>query len=402
MIGASVAGVKVVRELRASAFDGVITLLGNEPEAPYDRPPLSKAALRVGLSHMVPLLTADAALGLDIEMILGRAATYLDLAQHEVTLDNGQRIAFDKVVLATGASPIQVPSLPKDVAHQLRTWEDCLRLRRALINARSVAIVGAGFIGTEVASTARDMGLRVHLIDAENRPLSKVFGEEVGGWFTDRLLRYGVDFALGSPVEAASPNADGSSKVLLANGNEIVADVIVAGVGVSPNDKWLTGSDVPLADGVLCDEFGRVVGQDDAYAAGDVARWYDTRYKEYVRYEHWTSAVGQALTVARNLASPGDVEPYRAVPYVWSDVCGERIQFLGRTGDAYRCSVVGDFEEKPRFVALYYNEDGALSGAVVVNWARAVALCRSALEAGHDADAVLASLYDRRETWLPA
>jgi len=364
--GASLAGLRAVEALRRGGFDGRITVLGAEPHLPYDRPPLSKEVLAGKWDPGRAALRAPesyAALAADFR--LGTPATGLDLAGRAV-LAGAERVPFDALVVATGAAPRRLPGRAPAGVHALRTLEDCLAIRAAFDAGARVAVVGAGFIGGEVAATARARGLEVTLVEALPVPLERQCGAAIGGLLASLHRDFGVDVRLGVGVDGF----EGGSRVealRLADGSRVPADVVVVGVGVAPATGWLEGSGLALEDGVRCDDRCRASAP-GVFAAGDVARWWNPRYGEAMRIEHWTHATEQAdAAVAALLAGEGPSEPFAPVPYFWSDQHGVKIQLAGRIrpGDAMR--VVDGAVADRRFVAVFGRE-GRLTAAL--GWSR--------------------------------
>jgi NADPH-dependent 2,4-dienoyl-CoA reductase/sulfur reductase-like enzyme len=370
VVGASLGGFRTAQSLRSIGYEGRITLIGDEPHAPYNRPPLSKQVLAGEWEVERTALTDDAGLAkVDVELRLGERATDLDLDARTIGLHGGERLGFGALVAATGASPRQLPGTPDlEGIHVLRTIDDALALRADLERAARLVVVGAGFIGAEVAATARGLGLEVTVLEALPVPLSRglgpVLGPAVAGLHEDN----GVDLRCGAAVAALE--GDGRvERVLLADGTSVEADVVVVGIGVTPNTEWLEGSGLELRDGVVCDETCQAVGAPGVWAVGDVARWYNPLFEEEMRVEHWTNAVDQARAVASGIA--GQPTPFATVPYVWSDQYGKKIQILGRPGPADDVEVVlGSFDDR-RFVALTHHE-GRLTGVVGVDEPRHV------------------------------
>lgn len=371
VVGASLAGVRGAETLRRSGFTGRLTLVGAEAHfPPYDRPPLSKQVLAGHSPPEAGLLSVDE--GLDAELVLGRSAVGLDLARRRVLLD-GDELPFDGLFLATGAAARNPwPDwTPERGVYTLRSLDDSLRLRDALRGAGRVAIVGAGFIGCEVAGTCRALGLDVTLIDTLRWPLLRAVGPEMGEVVARFHRERGVRLELGRSI-AALVGPDRVRGVAL-DGDEVVeADVVVVATGAAPATRWLEGSGLELADGVVCDARGFAVGTETVVAAGDAARWIHPMTGSGLRVEHWTNAVGQAQVAARNLAArlagAEPAESYATVPYFWSDQHDWKLQYVGFGGesDGTRVAVESGAIQEGRFVATYRRE-GRLVGALCVN-----------------------------------
>jgi phthalate 3,4-dioxygenase ferredoxin reductase subunit len=378
IVGSSIGGVRAAQALRSEGFDGRIQLIGQESVVPYDKPPLSKQFLAGDWDlARVTLLTPEQAEQSGIELRLGTAARRLDVAGRQVQLQDGSSLSYDSLVLATGASARPSPWRPESGVHVIRTLQDSQALQEALAEDGPVVVVGGGFIGAEVAGTARALGREVAVVDPLPTPIGRVVGPEIGRWFTDLHHRHGVSTHFGVGVEAVE-GTRGRLRVQLTDGTELPAATVVVGIGAVPNDGWLADSGLPIDDGVLCDQYSRAVDAPDVFAVGDVARWFHPGHREHVRVEHWTNAVDQGICAAHNIAHPDDLRAYRPVEYVWSDQYDWKIQIVGRPVRGTRYEVVGDLSgEKPRAAVLYTDPGtGALHGAVTVNWPKALVQCR--------------------------
>ncbi|HWC40319.1 MAG TPA: FAD-dependent oxidoreductase [Acidimicrobiales bacterium] len=364
VVGGSLAGLRGIETLRRLGYEGRIHLVGAEEHLPYDRPPLSKQVLAGAWEpDRIWLKDEEAFDGLEVEAHLGKTATDLDLDERVVVLHAGTRLRFDGLLVATGARPRHLPdSAELEGVHVLRTLEDCVRLRRAFEQATRVVVVGAGFIGSEVAATARTRGLEVTVLEALPVPLEPGLGQAMGRVCGELHRDHGVDLR----CEAAVAGFEGNGRVervWLADGSHVDADVVVVGVGVVPNTSWLDSSGLTINNGVVCDE-RCATGAPGVYAAGDVARWHNPLFDEEMRVEHWTNASEQGVVAAQNLlAGPDAGEPYASVPYFWSDQYDTKIQLVGhpRPGDEVRV-VRGSIEDR-RFVALY-GHGGRLGAAL--------------------------------------
>jgi 3-phenylpropionate/trans-cinnamate dioxygenase ferredoxin reductase subunit len=369
VVGASLAGLRGAEALRRLGFDGRLVAVGAEPHRPYDRPPLSKDVLAGEREpDSIALRRADTWDELAVEWRLGARAVALDLAARRLRLDGGEALAFDGLFLATGASARRLRGLPAlEGVHVLRTLDDALGLRAALARGPRVCIVGAGFIGAEVAATCRGLGLDVSVVEPQPAPMLRGLGAELGALMAAVHRDHGVDMRCGVGV-AALEGAGRVEHVVLSDGARLAADVVVMGVGAAPEAAWLEGSGLELADGVVCD--ATCAAAPDVVAAGDVARWRDLRTGQTLRAEHWTNAIEQSAHAAeRLLAGPGFTTPYDPVPYVWSDQFEVKLQIVGepRPGDAMRITD-GTLAER-RFVAIF-ERDGRTTGGVGMNRAR--------------------------------
>ncbi|MEU6320727.1 FAD-dependent oxidoreductase [Streptomyces sp. NPDC047009] len=396
VIGSSLAGLSAVETLREAGYEGLLTLVGEEPHQPYDRPPLSKQLLLGTWEAAETALRPDGHLSrLGVEMHLGRRAVALDPAARTVTLDDGTPLAYAGAVIATGARPRRIPGVPdRDGVHVLRSLDDALALRTALVARPRVVVAGAGFIGLEVAAAARAVGCEVTVLEPLRAPLTRVLGPVAGGRFAALHAERGVRVECGVGVSGVR-GAGRVEEVRLTDGRLVAADVLVVGAGVAPNTEWLDSSGLPVGDGVRCDVYC-ASGAAGVYAAGDVARWPNPLFGEEMRVEHWTNAVEQGRGAARNLIAelrgrPGERRPFAPVPSFWSDQWGEKIQFAGRAAAEGRTAVVLDEPDRRRF-ALAYARGGTLRGALVVNAPRVMAVLRRLLAAGASLDDAVAAV----------
>jgi phthalate 3,4-dioxygenase ferredoxin reductase subunit len=381
--GASIAGVRTAQALRAEGHEGRIVVVGAEDALPYDKPPLSKQFLAGAWEPgRLALLTAEAAADLDVELLLGVPAEHLDVAGQALVLAGGRRLDYDAVVLATGAAARPSPWQPASGLHVLRTLADSRALRAALAEPGPVVIVGAGFIGSEVAATARAGGHEVTLVDPLPVPMGRIVGAEVGTVFERLHRRHGAETRFGTGVQDVTGRA-GELRVTLTDGTVLPAATVVVGIGARPVDGWLAASGLLVEDGVVCDQYCRAVDRANVFAAGDLARWYHPGYDGYQRVEHWTNAVDQAACVAHNLVHPRDLRDYAPVEYIWSDQYDWRIQLVGRPQHGGQARLTGDPEaDRARFAVLYADETGGFAGAMTVNWPKALIACRRGAQAG--------------------
>lgn len=400
VVGSSVGGVRTAQALRAEGFTGRIVLVGQDADLPYDKPPLSKQFLSGAWdTERITLLDTRTAEEAGIELRLGVGAARLDVAGRRVLLADGAELGYDAVVLATGAGARPSPWAVESGLHVLRSLTDATALRRDLDATGPVVVVGGGFIGAEVAATARSLGREVTVVDPLPAPLGRVVGSAVADHVTELHRRHGVATRFGVGVEDVYGRA-GDLRVRLADRTELSAGTVLVGIGARPEDAWLHGSGLLLDDGVVCDEHGRAADPPDVYAVGDVARWYHPGHGEHVRVEHWTNAVEQAAVVAHNVVHPDDPRAHRPVEYVWSDQYDWRIQIVGRPATATRHQRFGDLDgAQARGAAIYTDDGGLLRGAVAVNWPKAMVACRRLIGAAatfEDAVAQLAELPVRR------
>ena len=369
IVGGGLAAQRAVETLRARGHHGPIRVVCAEPVAPYDRPPLSKELLATGSgdpSFRPPSWYAEQS----VELLLRRRAVALDVARRRVSLEDGEALGYDELIIATGSQPRRLPMLAgRPNVHVLRTLADASGLRAALVPGARLAIVGAGFVGQEVAATARRLGVEVTLIEAAPVPLAHVLGEQLGTWFADLHRSEGVHVELGAGLADALPHAPADrpsipsgvaslpspsggapvESLVLADGRELAVDAVLVGVGVAPETRWLAGS--PLAgDGVAVDECARTVVP-HVYAAGDVAYG-----------QHWEPAARMGAAAARSiLGLPAAAAPPESF---WSDQYGIRIHLVGRAAGADSVEIDGDLESRD-FTAVL-RRHGALVGALLV------------------------------------
>ncbi len=384
VVGGSLAGLRTVESLRRLGFAERILVIGAERHWPYDRPPLSKQLLAGEWdAERVTLRPPESYDELEAEWRLGRRAVALHPNAREVELDDDERVGFDGLVVATGATARRLEDLPLlEGLHVLRDLDDALALRRDLERSPRVAIIGAGFIGAEVAAVCRGRGLEVDLVEALPAPFAGVLGSAMGRYLAGLHRDEGVRLHCGVRVESFEGEKRVSA-VRLEDGTRIAADVVVIGIGVEPETAWLADSGIHVDDGVMCDATC-AASVESVYAVGDVARFEHPRLGRSVRLEHWTNAAEQASAAAENLlAGPGGARPYAPVPYFWTDQYRHKLQLVGLPdpGDAFEL-VEGAFGDH-RFVGLYHRER-RVTGVLGMNRARPVMRLRAQMR---DADA---------------
>ena len=377
VVGASLAGLRGIECLRREGHEGPIVAIGAEPHPPYDRPPLSKQFLVGDWEEDRLPLRRDGVEDLDVDWRLGVVARSLDLTGHCVQLESEERVPYDKLLLATGTVARRLP-FGDDLAgvHLLRTLDDSRALRADLESASQVLIVGAGFIGMEVAASCRQRGLAVTVVEPLEQPLIRGLGATLGAWVGDRHRDEGVEIRCGVGVEGLE-GGDRVERVKLTDGSAAEADVVVVGVGARPATDWLADSGLALHDGVVCDGAG-ATNVPGVFAAGDVARW------QGVRLEHWTSAVEQGTHAATRLLKGDEVGDLDRVPYVWTDLFELRLQIAGHVAPADEMHVChGSLapEGDRRFIALF-GRGGRLAGAVGNKRPRQLMAVRKLLSAG--------------------
>ncbi|MDH3202222.1 MAG: FAD-dependent oxidoreductase [Myxococcales bacterium] len=366
IVGASLAGLRTAEFLRRGGFEGKLALIGDEEHLPYDRPPLSKELLRGEWEPERLALRRKSYDELALDLKLGRRAIAVDTDAHEVHLEGGESVAFDDLVVATGGQVRRLPKQPElSGLFTLRTLDDAVMIRDALKKASRIAVIGAGFIGAEVAASARQLGLEVVMIEALDAPLAQSLGSRLGRILQQVHERRGVEVRCGRRV-AAFVGTDCVEGLTLDDGTDIPCDLVVVGIGVEPAVSWLKGSGIELDDGVRCDETC-MSSVPRVFAAGDVASWYNPLFEERMRVEHWTNAVEQARHVAAALlATPGEAKPFASVPMFWSDQFDLKIQGVGRPRPTDELIILGGVAEGDNLVALY-GRAGRLVGAVTFN-----------------------------------
>ncbi len=369
VVGASLAGLRAVEAARRAGFGGEVVLVGDEDHLPYDRPPLSKAFLSDDVPSE-PMFRTEAHLRdeLGVTLMLGRAATGLDSRRR--VLQVGERsVEYDALIIATGAAARQWPGT-EEVAgiHALRTLDDAKQVRAALDEGAKTVIVGAGFIGSEIASGARKRGLPATILEALELPLIRSVGPDMGQVCADLHQAEGTDLRCGVSVVGFEQAEGRVTGVRLEDGEVVPADLVAIGIGVVPNTAWLAGSGVPVHErdgGIVCDET-LWTGVPGIYAAGDVMHWPNPLFDgELMRLEHWTTAAEQGACAARNAVEPGRDEQLSTVPYFWSDWYEHRIQFVG-IPRADEIRVVSEELGEERFLALYRRGD-RLVGTLTVD-----------------------------------
>ena len=368
IVGASLGGLRTASALRRFGFDGRITLVGDETYLPYDRPPLSKEVLTGEKQPEDTFFrTAEFFEGQGIDLKLGAAAVGLDAEARSISLATGEELGYDFAVVATGARPRSLPGTGDiDGVHVMRTLDDATAIRASFDRGRRLVVVGAGFIGSEVAASARKRGMDVTIIEAAGQPLVMAVGAEVGERCAGLHGLYGAELRCGNGVAGVDEETVGLA-VRLSDGSTVPCDAVVVGIGVIPNVEWLEGSGVEVDRAVICDRYLRT-SHPDVYAVGDLASWENPRFDRRMRVEHWTNTVEQSATVARNIinAIAGDAPiAYAGIPYFWSDQYGHRLQLVGLASDD-EVAFVHDAPGEPGMLALYRRGD-RLGGAFAID-----------------------------------
>ena len=383
IVGGGLAAVRTAEQLRKAGFEGPVTLVSDEGRLPYDRPPLSKEVLYAGKgAEDLVLKPAEFYPDSDISVRLGAAAQVLDTAARTVALSDGTVLGYDELVIATGLVPKRIPSFPDlPGIRVLRSVDEALALREHAASARRAVIVGAGFIGCEVAASLRRLGVEVTLVEPQPTPLATVLGEQIGQLVARLHRAEGVDVRCG--VGVTEVRGDGPFSVLLSDGQVVDADLVVVGIGSRPATDWLAGSGISVDNGVLCDEAGRTSAP-HVWALGDVASWRDAEGHQR-RVEHWSNVAEQARVLVPamlGLQPPALV----VVPYFWSDQYDVKIQCLGEPKASDTVHIVEDDGRK--FLA-FYERDGVLVGVVGGGMPGKVMKARGKIAAGAPISEVL-------------
>jgi 3-phenylpropionate/trans-cinnamate dioxygenase ferredoxin reductase component len=366
IVGASLAGAKAAETLRAEGFDGRIVLVGAEHDRPYERPPLSKEYLR-GEAGREKVYVHDEGFYAeqDIELRLGRTAVSLNASADEVALDDGERLRYDRLLLATGAEPrrLPLPGAELDGVVYLRTVEDSDALRERLDRGGHVVVVGAGWIGAEVAASARQRGLDVTVLDPLSVPLERVLGTEMGAVYRDVHADQGVKLLMGTGVEGFE-GGDAVQRVRTSDGRTRDCDFVVVGVGVQPRSQLAAQAGLAVGDGILVDEHLQTSAP-GVFAAGDVAGAEHPFYGERIRVEHWANALHQGPAAARNMLGRG--EAFDSLPYFFSDQYDVGMEYTGFARHWDRVVIRGDLAAR-EFIAFWMVEDRVVAGMNVNVW----------------------------------
>jgi 3-phenylpropionate/trans-cinnamate dioxygenase ferredoxin reductase subunit len=366
IVGASLAGAKAAETLRTEGFEGRIVLIGAEDERPYERPPLSKDYLR-GESGRDKVYVHDEGFYAEhgIELRLGRTATSLETASGEVVLDDGERLGYDRLLLTTGAEPrrLAIPGGELEGVLYLRSVHDSDTLRERLNRGGALVVVGAGWIGTEVAASARQRGLDVTVIEPASVPLERVLGPEAGAIYRDIHTDHGVQLRLGTGVEAFEGD-EAVERVRTSDGRVIACDLVVVGVGVQPRVQLAEQAEIAVDNGILVDEHLRTSAP-GVFAAGDVANAHHPFYGERIRVEHWANALNQGPAAACNML--GQSVPYERLPYFFSDQYDVGMEYSGFARSWDRVVFRGDPQGR-EFVAFWLADGRVVAGMNVNVW----------------------------------
>jgi 3-phenylpropionate/trans-cinnamate dioxygenase ferredoxin reductase subunit len=363
IVGASLAGAKAAEGAREAGFDGRIVLIGDEAHAPYERPPLSKDVLRGEKEVESTRVHPDGFYrDHDVELVTDEVVT-VDVEAHRLDTAGGEVVEFDSTILATGAEPrrLDIAGTELGGVHHLRTIDDSIRLRDALRSATRVAVIGAGWIGSEVAASARQMGADVVLIDPAPVPLQRVLGDEIGSVFRQLHADHGVTLRLGAGVEALRGTKT-VEEVVLDDGRVERADVVVAGIGVTPRTALAETAGLEVDNGIVVDQHleSAVPG---VFAAGDVANAWHPHFARRLRVEHWANAQNQGIAAGRNAAGAG--EAYDRLPYFFSDQYDLGMEYVGYGSSDDEVAVRGD--HAARELIAFWHRDGVVSAAMNMN-----------------------------------
>ncbi|MEI8335872.1 MAG: FAD-dependent oxidoreductase [Actinomycetes bacterium] len=388
IVGASLAGLRCAESLRREGFTGALTIVGAEEHLPYDRPPLSKEFLTAEFeAERLALRTAPYE-DLKADLILGQRAQSLNIEARSITLASGKEVDFDGLVIATGAAPrnLQIADGISGVM-TLRTLDDAARLKAAIEERKRICVIGAGFIGSEVAATARGLGLNVTVLEAGDQPMLRGVGPIIGETLAELHRSNGVDLRTGVEIESIEQIGE-AVRVNIAGEASVECDLVLLAVGAAPVTQWLESSGLTLNDGVVCD--ATLLAAPGIVCAGDVARWPNPLFGgESMRVEHWTNAVEQGMHAAKRLLSDDDSAPeFSTVPFVWSEQYGIKIQAAGRFSGEDRMEVVYGSTDDARFVSIFERQ-GRISGVIGFSEPRRVMQYRRLIGAGAPFDDAL-------------
>jgi len=364
IVGASLAGAKAAETLRDEGFDGRVVLVGAEPHRPYERPPLSKDYLQDGAERDSVYVHPEGFYsGQEIELLRGREVTAVDPGGGTATLSDGETLGWDRLLLATGSEPrrLPIPGADLEGVHVLRTLDDCDRLRDVIAAGGRLVVIGAGWIGAEVAASARTRGMEVTMVEQQSVPLQTVLGAEVGRMYADVHRDHGVELLAGTGVEAIE--GDGrAERVRVAGGRVVECAAVVVGVGAAPRTGLAEAAGLAVDNGVLVDATLRAGGE--VFAAGDVANAEHPFYGRRVRVEHWANALNQGPAAAR--AMLGRTEPYERLPYFFSDQYDVGMEYSGLADPEARIVVRGDLAAREA-VVFWLGDDGAVMAGMNIN-----------------------------------
>lgn len=363
IIGAGIAGLHAAIELRNQSFDGDVILVDQHSDLPYDRPPLSKGFLSGNLSDEdITFYESSYFEEQNIALKLGNAVIKVDTDNKQIILENGEKITWDKLLLATGSTlrKLNIPGNELKHIHYLKTKEDALKLKKDIDNINEIAIIGAGFIGSEVAATCRDLGINVTLIEALPTPLGRVLGNDIGEIIADMHKSYGVNLITNE--YAVEFKGDESIEAIITNTGRIIpCQAAVIGIGVQLNLDIIEGTGISTENGIKVNKYGET-NTPDIFAAGDIALW---PYRgQHIRIEHWDHSMNQGRTVAKNMVNPQS-EVYETIPYFWSDQYDIKIQYLGHAMEWDETVIRGNVNDKK--FTVFYMKDQKIVSALFFN-----------------------------------
>jgi len=379
IVGGGLAAQRCAEALRRRGYDGAVRMVCAEPDPPYDRPPLSKELLAgtVG-EEAVAYRPSWWYEEKEVELLLGTRAEGLDPVARTVRLDSGAELGYERLLIATGSGARRLSFLSGfENVHALRTLADARRLRAELAPGARLAVVGAGFIGQEVAATARELGAEVTMIEALEAPLAPILGAELGAWFAELHAGEGVSVLTGARLESASGRGGRVEELALAGGAKIACDAVVVGVGTEPATAWLAGSGLDES-GVPTDTAGRTA-LPGVYAAGDASVPFDPRFGAHARTEHWDAAAWQGAAVARAMLGEHPGTP--PLPSFWSDQYGLRIQYVGHAHHADAMAIEGD--PAGRDFEAVFSRGGVPVAGLTVGRPRAIPALKKRIDRGH-------------------
>jgi 3-phenylpropionate/trans-cinnamate dioxygenase ferredoxin reductase subunit len=365
IVGAGLAGAKAAETLRDEGFDGRITLIGDEPERPYERPPLSKEYLRGEADGKPFVHPEDFYEEHEIELLTGRSATSIDAGGREVVLDDDRRLSYDALLLATGAEPrrIDVPGTELDGIHYLRTLADSESIAGAIESAERIVVVGSGWIGAEIAASARAKGTEVTMVEMSSLPLERVLGPELGRFYLDVHRDHGTEFLPETTVERFE--GDGAvERVLTRDGAVVDAQAVVVGVGVAPRTALAEAAGIRVENGVLADE-RLETSAPGIFVAGDIANAAHPFYGRRLRVEHWANALNQGPAAARSML--GREVSYDEIPYFFSDQYDVGMEYSGFASTDDEVVIRGDLTKR-EFIAFWLADDRVVAGMNVNVW----------------------------------
>ena len=379
IVGGGLAAQRCAETLRRRGYEGAVRMVCAEPDSPYDRPPLSKellggAAEEDSVAYRPVWWYEEKG----IELLLDTRAEALDSAARTVRLDSGAELGYEQLLIATGSAARELPFLKGfGNVHSLRTLADARRLREELAPGAHLAVVGAGFIGQEVAATARRLGLEVTMIEALDTPLAPILGAELGSWFAELHRGEGVRVLTGAMLESARGRGGRLEQLVLTGGERIACDAVVVGVGTAPATAWLAGSGLD-EKGVRTDTAGRTA-LPGVFAAGDASVPFDPRFGNHARTEHWDAAAWQGTAVAK--AMLGEYPGTPPLPSFWSDQYGLRVQYVGHAHHADAVAIEGDQAGRD-FEAVFTRGEVPVAG-LTVGRPRAIPALKRRIDQGH-------------------